>query len=423
MKLLIKTFCTIITFFVVLLLFFGIGTNNKNEDLCIRDIELVDTDFNYENYFLVFDNFEYDINDSKSKFLGNISMNINEFEDIDNISTSSTNNDLNFKFESFYDYSNGTSVLNVYLDEAEETKIIDTIYGIALMDENGNVDVAYDFDGSLILLSEMRNCNTIDTVGWFKKALNKVANKISNTATSAIKVLSTSNGAIGTMCTLAACASVGALCAFIPGGQIVTTVCAGIAGSIVGSVGFQISAELAKKQDASITSDDIANYSVLGGFVGSCVSVASCSSMTSYRNKRLAVKNSCIENKYNSYSNFQKDYGTANSYSIKYGNSSNGKYEWHHIVEQCQIGKSNVVAQDVYSIDNTISLGCDTHKAVSSIYSTNIENLGKYEINGLENLFNNVYGHQTVRSYLSTLSFDEQYSFRIQILKLLGVNL
>ena len=92
-------------------------------------------------------------------------------------------------------------------------------------------------------------------------------------------------------------------------------------------------------------------------------------------------------------------------------------------MEQCQIGKSNVVAQDVYSIDNTISLGCDTHKAVSSIYSTNIENLGKYEINGLENLFNNVYGHQTVRSYLSTLSFDEQYSFRIQILKLLGVNL
>ena len=55
--------------------------------------------------------------------------------------------------------------------------------------------------------------------------------------------------------------------------------------------------------------------------------------------------------------------------------------------------------------------------------STNIENLGKYEINGLENLFNNVYGNQTVRSYLSTLSFDEQYSFGIQILKLLGVTL
>lgn len=86
------------------------------------------------------------------------------------------------------------------------------------------------------------------------------------------------------------------------------------------------------------------------------------------------------------------------------------------------IGKCGITAQNVYSTKNTISLGYETHRQISSIYSTYVENLSKYNVNGLSELFSNVEKGQTVRSYLSTLSFDKQFNFGIEILKLLGVN-
>lgn len=128
--------------------------------------------------------------------------------------------------------------------------------------------------------------------------------------------------------------------------------------------------------------------------------------------------------KYNSYSEFTKENGSANNSNVKYGNAgAKGTYEWHHIVEQNQVGNNGITAQNVYSTQNTISLGYDTHRQISSIYSTNIENLSRYKMVELEQLFVNAPQGQTVRNYLSTLTFEEQYEFGLKILRLLGVNI
>lgn len=102
---------------------------------------------------------------------------------------------------------------------------------------------------------------------------------------------------------------------------------------------------------------------------------------------------------------------------------ANGTYEWHHIVEQNQVSNSGITAQNIYSTQNTISLGYETHRQISGIYSSYIENLSKYNIDGLKQLFSNTQEGQTVRSYLSTLSFEEQYGIGIKILRLLGVKI
>lgn len=422
---------TIKRIFASFLCFIGIFvtsilTVNKTDENAnyIRTFEISNGTIDEEFIFNSYDDYEMLIDNNISNFEGTKTINLFELCEVDNVDYTTLEENVTLKFSSSFNYENGESTLNAYLIEDGEHKIIDTIYGLTLLSDNGEVDVVYDFDGELIFLSELQNANQIDNVGWFKSLVKKVAKKVVDTTNATIKVLSTTNGTIGSICTLAACAGAGALCAFIPGGQIVTTVCASIAGSIVGGIGFQISAELAKKQNPAITNEDISNYSALGSFVGSCVSVASCSTMSTYREKRISNgENTISSKKYDNFNDFKKDYGTANSYKVKYGETINGKYEWHHIVEQNQIGKNNILSQDVFNIDNTISLGYDTHRKISAIYSSNIKNLSKYEISGLEKMFFGVNENQTVRSYLSTLTYAKQYDIGIEILKLLGVTL
>jgi len=254
-----------LTFVLIIVGIFSINYSNSGNNQLVRSVELNNNSLVDDSYFNAFDSYDLIIQDNKSTFDGFITINLAELAEIDNVTSSDILNDASLKFSSTFDYDTGTSTLNVYIiDENEEVTIIDTIYGVALLAETGEVDVLFDFDGELIFLSELRDIGALDNVGWFtnlvKKAVNKattvvnkVATEVKSTATAVVKVLSTPNGAIGTVCTLAACAVVGATCSFIPGGQIVTTICAGIAGSVIGKVGFDLTAKAAQQQNSSIT--------------------------------------------------------------------------------------------------------------------------------------------------------------------------
>ncbi len=419
----------VLTFVLTIVGIFSINYSNSGNNQLVRSVELNNNSLVDDSYFNAFDSYDLIVEDNKSTFDGFITINLVELAEIDNVASSDILNDASLKFSSTFDYDTGTSTLNVYvIDENEEITIIDTIYGVALLAETGEVDVLFDFDGELIFLSELRDIGVLDNVGWFtnlvKKAVNKVttvANKVAkevkNTATAVVKVLSTPNGAIGTVCTLAACAVVGATCSFIPGGQIVTTICAGIAGTVIGKVGFELTAKAAQQQNSSITDEDISRYGTVGAIAGSAVSVASCNAMTAWRVAH-SVK------KFDSYDAFKAECGNASECSVKYGNAGdNGTYEWHHIVEQNQIGKNGVVAQDIYNTKNTISLGYDTHRQVSGIYRTKIGNLPNKNISGLTDLFKNADPTLSVQNYMTSLSVDKQYEIGIQILRLLGVKI
>lgn len=85
------------------------------------------------------------------------------------------------------------------------------------------------------------------------------------------------------------------------------------------------------------------------------------------------------------------------------GPAGSGK-EWHHIVEQCQIGKSGFSATSIQNTKNVISISSSLHREISAYYSS-IQPF----TNGLR-----------VRDWLAGQSFEFQYNFGYDILRKFG---
>ena len=76
--------------------------------------------------------------------------------------------------------------------------------------------------------------------------------------------------------------------------------------------------------------------------------------------------------------------------------------EWHHIVEQSQIAKSNFNPQMIQNTNNIISISKSTHRAISGYYSS-IQPFTDGMI---------------VRNWLAGQSFSAQYEFGINVIKM-----
>ncbi|MDD5928543.1 MAG: hypothetical protein PUC37_01945 [Spirochaetales bacterium] len=87
------------------------------------------------------------------------------------------------------------------------------------------------------------------------------------------------------------------------------------------------------------------------------------------------------------------------------GSAGDGK-QWHHIVEQSQIKKSNFSPTQIHNTDNIIAIDAATHAKISGYYSTKSFRF----TNGL-----------SVRDWLVGKSFEEQYNFGLEVLKQYGV--
>lgn len=76
--------------------------------------------------------------------------------------------------------------------------------------------------------------------------------------------------------------------------------------------------------------------------------------------------------------------------------------EWHHIVEQCQIIKSDFCPQIVQNTNNIVAISKTTHRAISGYYSS-----VQPFTNGM-----------IVRNWLAGQSFSNQYEFGINVIKM-----
>lgn len=80
--------------------------------------------------------------------------------------------------------------------------------------------------------------------------------------------------------------------------------------------------------------------------------------------------------------------------------------QWHHIVEQCQISKSGFDVGDINKVDNVIAVDAATHAKISGYYNTST-----FEFtNGLK-----------VRDWLAGKSYEEQYQFGLDVLRMFEV--
>ena len=76
--------------------------------------------------------------------------------------------------------------------------------------------------------------------------------------------------------------------------------------------------------------------------------------------------------------------------------------QWHHIVEQCQISKTGFLPQMIHNTNNIVPVSTDIHRMISGYYSS-IQPFTE----GL-----------TVRNWLAGQSFDAQYSFGVEVIRM-----
>lgn len=258
MRGLIKRLSILISVCMIALFAICLTSNNGGSngvDTPIRNVELVENNLDANSYFEKFDSYELYFSNDKVDFAGYDAIKLSELYELDLISDETIDNKVLTKYSCSYDYENGIVSLSVSLIDGEEVSIIDTIYGVIIIDEDLNYDVIFDCDGETLLLSEMEEAGMIDNCGFWSK-LKKIWN--------------TTAGKIGTIVTVAACAVVGTVCAVVPGGQLVTAVCIGAA---VGAIGGAITAGIATYlEDGYIDWEAIACYATAGAVVGAVTS-------------------------------------------------------------------------------------------------------------------------------------------------------
>lgn len=79
--------------------------------------------------------------------------------------------------------------------------------------------------------------------------------------------------------------------------------------------------------------------------------------------------------------------------------------EWHHLVEQSQAGRSGFAKTSINNSSNLVGIGSDLHHKISGFYSskpTFLKNADQYK---------------TVRDWVSTLSYQQQYTFGVFVLQ------
>jgi hypothetical protein len=78
---------------------------------------------------------------------------------------------------------------------------------------------------------------------------------------------------------------------------------------------------------------------------------------------------------------------------------------WHHLVEQCQVGKSNFTTQMINNLRNILSVDSATHAKISGYY------------NSIRPFSNNM----RVRDWMAGQNFQFQFDFSLKVLRQFGV--
>lgn len=97
-------------------------------------------------------------------------------------------------------------------------------------------------------------------------------------------------------------------------------------------------------------------------------------------------------------------FGSFRSLKKEIGKAGDGM-EWHHIVEQSQINKTGLPKEQIHNTSNIIAIDKATHRKITGHYNSKPDNLGG----------------KSVREWLSTKSYEEQYAYGIDRLREFGV--
>ena len=142
----------------------------------VRTIEL-NTETDYASILNEFENSELKTDGSLTTFVGYQTLSADLFAEFDNVSE----NDIEqvsgstVQYKMSYDEDNNIVTIQAELiNEICEIQI-DTISGVAFINESGNIDAVMNLDGEGVLLSEMQQMGLIANCGWFSNLFKRLA--------------------------------------------------------------------------------------------------------------------------------------------------------------------------------------------------------------------------------------------------------
>ena len=351
----------------------------------IRTIEVKQNEIDYQSIFDEFEDTKLESNEKVTTFEGTKTFNLLDLCEIDLVSELDADAiaEVEVKYHYHYDAELNVITLTATLIDGEGNVIIDSMSGVPFVDENGNLDCVFDCDGEYILLSELQDVGMIENCGWFKNLCKKVSTAVK-------KVCNTTIGKIGAVATIAVPAVIGVVCA-VAAAPVVATV----------AVGALVGAGIAAGTAAASTyiQDGQVDWEAVGICAGVGTAVGAISSYFAYKItsaiKSLFPKANPSSNvkSFDTYDAFKKEFGKASDY-VPDG-------EWHHIVEQQTVTKGINAGSTVYNSQNTVPISKNLHHKISRYYSQmNLEH-------GITN-----------RQLINTLSYEQQYSKGLEILKM-----
>lgn len=351
-----------------------------------RTIEVKQAEIDYQRVFDEFEDAKLETEGSLTTFEGVKTFNLADLEGIDLVTDTDVEEDLEMQVKYKYSYDNETNMvtLEATLVGDDGEPLIDRMYGVAFVNEDGNLDAVFDCDdGEYMLLSEMQDLGMIENCGWFKNAWKKIK-----------KVCSTKVGVVCAVATVALPVLTG-----IIGACVAAPLAATIAvGAGVGAMSSALGAGFSTiEQDGKVDWEAVGICAGVGAAVGALSSAVSYKITSAIKSLFPKANPSTNVKSFNTYYDFKKEYGKASDY-ITDG-------EWHHIVEQQTVDKGINAGTSVYNSQNTVAISKNLHQKISGYYSR-IYQEGK-----------------TFREFVNTLSYEEQYTKGLEILKMFAEQL
>jgi len=182
------------------------SSNSANPEM-MRTIEVSQAQINYQSVLNDFDNAKLETEGSLTKFEGSKTLELSDFEGLDNVSESDVESNIGceVKYNVSYDAETNIVTLSASMENGE-VLTIENIYGSAFFDENGTLDAVMSLDGDCILLSEMQNLGMIENCGWFSNLFKKIL-KVTVIVASVAVCVATAGMAVGAVIAIGAAVS------------------------------------------------------------------------------------------------------------------------------------------------------------------------------------------------------------------------
>jgi len=356
-----------------------------SEVATVRTVEVESQNIDCESIFNQFQNAKLEHDGLLTTFEGYQPLKLSDLMELDNLSESEIQevDSTQIKYNFSYDHETNLVTLNVIMIGETEETLIDTVIGAAFVNEKGELDAVLDLDGEYILLSEMQDSGMIENCGWFKKALKKVK-----------KVVKTTTGKVAATLTVAAPLVIGVIGACTGIGLVATIAAGAVAGAAI--MGTATALE-------TYSMDGKVDWGAVGLASGIGAAVGAVASAVGY-GIGAGIKSACTKMTGTDKISQGKGYKSFESFKKENGLAGENK-AWHHIVEQHSDNIAKFGNEAIHNTGNLVKIPSgykgSLHSKITGFYKSNNK-----AITGSANM--------SVRSWLSTKSFDFQYQFGVE---------